>query len=134
MPSPDSSHNSNEGRRVHGHRPPTAKRNSCVYCTRSFKRAEHLQRHIRTRKEFYPHYNVDFTALYTLIADFLLQTPRISHMSVNVATHSHAVTCSLDMSGFLMDTAALTKGYKNPPITKTRRVILLRNHLQRHEV
>ncbi|KAJ4859493.1 fungal specific transcription factor domain-containing protein [Trichoderma breve] len=55
MPSPDSSHNSNEGRRVHGHRPPTAKRNLCVYCTRSFKRAEHLQRHIRTHTKDKPY-------------------------------------------------------------------------------
>lgn len=110
MPSPDSSHNSNEGRRIHGHRPPTARRNLCVYCTRSFKRAEHLQRHIRTRKEFYYRCNINFTALYILITDFLFQTQRTSHTSVSVAPLSHAVTCSLDMRGFLMDTAALTKG------------------------
>jgi hypothetical protein len=85
-------------------------------------------------RNFTPCYNIDFTALYTITANFLFQTPRISHTSVSVVPLSHAVTCSLDMSGFLMDTTALTKGYKNLSITKTRRVMLLRNHLQRHEV
>ncbi|KAL6797215.1 hypothetical protein GGI42DRAFT_330330 [Trichoderma sp. SZMC 28013] len=134
MPSPDSSHNSNEGRRVHGHRQPAGRRNLCVYCTRSFKRAEHLQRHICTRKDFYYPYNVYFTVLYTFIADFLFQTPRISHTSVSAVPLSHAVIYLLDMSGFLMDTTALTKGYTNLPITKTRQVMLLRDRLRRQEV
>lgn len=31
-------------------RPTRARRNTCVYCSRIFKRREHLQRHVRTRK------------------------------------------------------------------------------------
>ncbi|KAL7943880.1 fungal-specific transcription factor domain-containing protein [Trichoderma barbatum] len=56
MTSPDSSHNPNDSRLGQGHRPPIAsRRNPCVYCARSFKRAEHLQRHIRTHTKDKPY-------------------------------------------------------------------------------
>ncbi|KAL7785693.1 fungal-specific transcription factor domain-containing protein [Trichoderma afarasin] len=77
MPSPDSSHNSNEGRRVHGHRPPTVRRNLCVYCTRSFKRAEHLQRHIRTHTKDKPYVCQCGTAFAR--RDLLTRHERLSH-------------------------------------------------------
>ncbi|KAL7908450.1 fungal-specific transcription factor domain-containing protein [Trichoderma velutinum] len=77
MTSPDSSHNSNEGRQVQGRRPPTARRNHCVYCTRSFKRAEHLQRHIRIHTKDKPYICRCGTAFAR--RDLLTRHERLSH-------------------------------------------------------
>ncbi|KAL6692408.1 fungal-specific transcription factor domain-containing protein [Trichoderma pleuroticola] len=101
MPSPDSSHNSNESRRVHGHRPPTARRNLCVYCTRSFKRAEHLQRHIRTHTKDKPYICQCGTAFAR--RDLLTRHERLSHG--HNSSHQ-GVQNSADNQGSTGDTVA----------------------------
>ncbi|UKZ71047.1 uncharacterized protein TrAtP1_012014 [Trichoderma atroviride] len=81
MTPPASSHNPIESRQVQSHHPPTARRNSCIYCPRSFKRAEHLQRHIRIHTKDKPYICHCGTAFAR--RDLLTRHERLSHDHVS---------------------------------------------------